>query len=107
MFPINHGMVLRRSLHERHPWLALNIFNAFRRAKEQVATETLGLAATHLVLGLLPQDSAQALRTDLYPYGVKSNGKTLETLAAYSAEQGLTPRRIDLEEVFAPSTLDL
>src|SRR3954452_19303058 len=34
IFPINHGMVLRRELYDRHPWLALNIFNAFRLAKE-------------------------------------------------------------------------
>ncbi|HEV7666841.1 MAG TPA: hypothetical protein VGQ62_25125 [Chloroflexota bacterium] len=107
VFPINHGMVLRRSLYERHPWLALNIFNAFRQAKEQVARETQRLAETHLELGLLPDGSRAALRTDLYPYGVRSNRKTLETLASYSAEQGLTARKVDLEEVFAPSTLDL
>jgi 4,5-dihydroxyphthalate decarboxylase len=107
MFPINHGMVMRRSLYEQYPWLALNIFNAFRLAKEEVADELSGLASTHVELGLLPAGSRQALRTDLYPYGVQSNRATLETLATYSYEQGLTPRKLDLEEVFAPSTLDL
>jgi 4,5-dihydroxyphthalate decarboxylase len=107
IFPINHGMVLRRSLYERHPWLALNIFNAFRLAKENVAGRTRQLMETHLDLGLLPAGSAKALQVDPYPYGVRSNRTTLETLAAYSAEQGLTPRQLDLEQVFAPSTLDL
>jgi 4,5-dihydroxyphthalate decarboxylase len=107
IFPINHGMVLRRSLYERHPWLALNVFNAFRLAKEQLARRTLDLVATHLELGLLPADAGTALRVDPYPYGAKSNRKTLETLAAYSCEQGLTPRQLALDEVFAPSTLDL
>jgi 4,5-dihydroxyphthalate decarboxylase len=107
IFPINHGMVLRRSLYEQHPWLPLNIFNAFRQAKEQVAAQTMQLAKTHLDLGLLPKGSARALRTDLYPYGVRSNRKTLETLADYSVEQGLTSRRVALEDVFAPSTMDL
>ena len=46
-------------------------------------------------------------RDDPYPYGVKSNRQTLDTLAAYSHEQGLTPRQLAVEEVFAPSTLDL
>ena len=104
IFPINHGMVVRRSLHERYPWLALNIFNAFRQAKERAAAETLHRAETRVELGLIP---AAALKTALYPYGVRSNGKTLETLAEYSVEQGLTPRKVDLGEVFAPSTLDL
>jgi 4,5-dihydroxyphthalate decarboxylase len=107
IFPINHGMVMRRSLYERHPWLALNIFNAFRMAKERVAERTRSLLATHLELGLLPADAARTLRVDPYPYGVKSNRRTLETLAAYSCEQGLTSRQLALEEVFAPSTLDL
>lgn len=31
----------------------------------------------------------------------------LDTLIEYSFEQKLTPRRLKLEEVFAPSTLDL
>ena len=35
IFPINHGMVVRRSIYEQHPWVALNIFNAFRLAKER------------------------------------------------------------------------
>src|SRR5438045_2293505 len=104
IFPINHGMVVRRSIYEQHPWVALNIFNAFRLAKDRVAARTRELVATHAELGLL---DARGLREDPYPYGVRSNQKVLETIADYSYEQGLTPRRVRLEEVFAPSTLDL
>jgi 4,5-dihydroxyphthalate decarboxylase len=107
IFPINHAMVLRRELYERHPWLALNIFNAYRLAKERVARRTRELTATHLELGLLPAEARAGLRVDPYPYGVRSNRKTLETLCQFSYEQGLTPRQLTLEEVFAPSTLDL
>ena len=107
IYPINHGLVVRRSLYEQHPWLALNIFNAYRLAKEQVAAELRRLASTHVELGLLTPAAARSLRTDPYPYGVKSNQKTLETLAAYSAEQGLSPRQLPLNEIFAASTLDL
>ena len=107
LFPINHGMVVRRSIYEKHPWVALNIFNAFRRAKEALAARTRELVATHFELGLLPAEAMQALATDPYPYGVKSNRHVLETVAQYSHEQGLTPRVMPLEEIFAPSTLDL
>ena len=37
---------------------------------------------------------------------MKSNRKVLDTVADYSYEQGLTPRRMQLE-IFAASTLDL
>ena len=107
IFPINHGMVVRRSIYDQHPWVVLNIFNAFRLAKEQVAARARELAATHIELGLLPPEAKQALAIDPYPYGVKSNQKVLETITEYSYEQGLTPRKMALDEIFAPSTLDL
>jgi 4,5-dihydroxyphthalate decarboxylase len=107
IFPINHGMVVRRSIYEQHPWVALNIFNAFRQAKERVAARMREMVSTHVELGLLGPDARKALSIDPYPYGVKSNLKVLETVAQYSYEQGLTPRLMPLEEIFAPSTLDL
>src|SRR5438128_1312169 len=107
IFPINHGMVVRRSIYEQHPWVALNLFNAFRQAKDSVAARMRELVSTHVELGLLGPDVVSALRVDPYPYGVQSNLHVLETLAAYSHEQGLTPRVVQLDELFAPSTLDL
>jgi 4,5-dihydroxyphthalate decarboxylase len=107
IFPINHCTVMRRSVYEQHPWTALNIFNAFRIAKERVLAEVKRESETHRVLGLLSEAGQDGLAQDPYPYGVKSNLKTLETAAQYSYEQGLTPRLVKLEEVFAPQTMDL
>jgi 4,5-dihydroxyphthalate decarboxylase len=44
---------------------------------------------------------------DPYPYGVKANRKMLETLIDFSHEQGLTSKKMKVEELFAASTLDL
>jgi len=107
IYPINHGMVVRRSIYEEHPWVALNIFNAFRQARDRAAARLRELASTHVELGLLGPEARKALAVDPYPYGVKSNKKVLETVAEYSHEQGLTPRVMQMEEIFAPSTLDL
>ncbi|HLZ28694.1 MAG TPA: hypothetical protein VKV73_15375 [Chloroflexota bacterium] len=107
IFPINHGMVIRRSIFEKHPWVPLNLFNAFRKAKERAAARMQELVSTHVELGLLGPDARTALAADPYPYGVKSNQKVLETVAQYSHEQGLTPRVMPMDEIFAPSTLDL
>lgn len=107
LFPVNHGLVVRRSLAERHPWIVLNIYNAFRRAKERWLAGVRAAVETHLALGLLPAETEKALACDPFPYGVARNRRLLETLAAYSYEQGLTPRRVAIEEMFAPSTLDL
>jgi 4,5-dihydroxyphthalate decarboxylase len=67
IFPMNHGIVVRRSIYEKHPWVALNIFNAYRLAKEQVLARTRELASTHVDLGLVPEGTAQGLQVDPYP----------------------------------------
>jgi len=103
LLPINHGMVVKRSLAERHPWIVLNVLKAFERANEIAERERLEHAQYHVATGLA---SAQALRTPLVRHGVQANRLVLETAAQYSQEQGLTPRRVRLEELFAPSTLD-
>ena len=103
LLPINHGMVVKRSLAERHPWIVLNVLKAFERANEIAERERLEHAQYHVATGLA---SAQALCTPLVRHGVKANRLVLETAAQYSEEQGLTPRRVRLEDVFAPSTLD-
>jgi 4,5-dihydroxyphthalate decarboxylase len=41
------------------------------------------------------------------PYGIEPNRKPLEALLQYSYEQGLAKRRVKIEELFVPSTLNL
>jgi 4,5-dihydroxyphthalate decarboxylase len=106
-FHINHGMVVRKSILDEHPWVALNLFNAFLKAKDQVYARTRELMDVYFRLGALPADLKKAAAMDPYPYGVKTNQKILTTITEYSNEQGLTPRVLGLDEVFAKSTLDL
>lgn len=106
-FPINHGVVIKRELHEQHPWVLLNIFNAFLQAKELVNAQARELAGPFFETGLLPSASHEAMSTELFAYGVRSNRTILEAISCFSHEQGLTPRVLGLEEVFAPQTMDL
>jgi len=107
LYPINHTLVMRRSLYERHPWIALNLFSAFVRAKEAVASRAQAYLRAYFDLGLIGDEAKRALAGDPMAYGVKAARPVLETIAQYVHEQGLSSRRIALEEVFAPSTLDL
>ena len=103
LLPINHGMVVKRELAERHPWVVLNVLKAFERASAIAEQERLEQARYHIDTGLVP---AEGLRTTLVKHGVKANRLVLETAAQYSQEQGLTPRRVKLEELFAASALE-
>ncbi len=106
ILPINHGMVIRREIAEKHPWTVLNLLKAFEQANDIANTERYAHAEYHLATGLLAPEAAEALRTPLVRHGIKANRMTLETAAQYSHEQGLTPRLIQLEEVFAASSME-
>ncbi len=106
IFPINHGMVVRRTIAEKNPWVITNLLAAFRKANEIAERERAIHTDYHIVTGLLPREAREALATPLIRHGIAANRKTLETAAQYSVEQGLTPRQMKLDEVFAPATLD-
>jgi 4,5-dihydroxyphthalate decarboxylase len=105
-FPINHGMAVRKSLVDQHPWVVLNLFKAFQRANDLANQQRMEHLEYYFAAGLLPQSMGDVLRTPLVSHGIKANRGVLETAARYSHEQGLTPRIIGLDEVFAASTLD-
>jgi 4,5-dihydroxyphthalate decarboxylase len=86
--------------------VVLNLLKAFDQANDIANNERMAHAEYHLAAGLLPTGAADALRTPLVRHGVASNRRVLETAAQYSHEQGLTPRLVKLEEVFAASTLE-
>jgi len=106
IFPVNHGMVVRRELAEKHPWVLLNVLKAFVEANELVNEQRMLHVEPYLEAGLLPEASRAALQTPLIEHGIKANRHILEAAAQYSYEQGLTRRQVGLEELFAASTLD-
>jgi 4,5-dihydroxyphthalate decarboxylase len=62
--------------------------------------------AYHLETGLLPPEARKALATQISCHGVAANRNVLETAAQYSHEQGLTPRLVTIDEMFAPSVME-
>jgi 4,5-dihydroxyphthalate decarboxylase len=108
IFPINHTVVVRRSLVERHPWIALNLYSAFVAAKDEIARAGASYLSWYFETGLLADDVARTLAAhDPLGYGFKAARPVLETVTQYVHEQGLCDRKVALDELFAPSTLDV
>jgi 4,5-dihydroxyphthalate decarboxylase len=107
IYPINHTVVIKRELYERHPWLALNLYHAFVAAKHEVEKETAETLQSYFDTGLIDPAGQRALLGDPKAYGMKASRKVIETIAQFVHEQGLTDRRVAVEEVFAPSTLEI
>jgi 4,5-dihydroxyphthalate decarboxylase len=107
IYPINHTVVVQRAVLERHPWIALNLYAAFAAARARAIREASENLGPFFAVGLLGDDARQALGRDPMPYGMRAARPVLETIAQYVHEQGLTDRCVGLEELFAPSTMDL
>ncbi|HTI86900.1 MAG TPA: hypothetical protein VL966_09875 [Alphaproteobacteria bacterium] len=106
IYPINHAMVIKRDIVERHPWVVLNLYKAFVKANEIAEKQRMDAVGYHIETGLLPREARKALATPLIRHGIAANRKVLETAAQWSFEQGLTPRLVKLDELFAPSVME-
>jgi 4,5-dihydroxyphthalate decarboxylase len=110
IFPIMHVVGIRRRLLEAHPWLAVNTYAAYLRAKDLCMRnmEKIGHLFTTLPWPVEELQRARALMGhDFWSYGAAENRVALEAVTRYAFEQGLTSRRFAVDELFAPSTLNL
>jgi len=110
LFPIMHAIGIRKSLVEKYPWVAVNVYKAFLKAKALCVHELgqIGHLATTLPWPVAAYDRARAVMgEDFWPYGAHENKLPLETLARYSFDQGLSVRRVPLDEMFAKPTYEL
>jgi 4,5-dihydroxyphthalate decarboxylase len=110
IFPIMHTVALREELWSKHPWIAVSLFKAFQRAKELAYQRLTDLNAykISIVWSREPVNEQKTLMgDDPWKYGWESNRHVVETLATYLYEQGLIKKPLNVEQVFAPNTLDL
>jgi 4,5-dihydroxyphthalate decarboxylase len=110
VYPIMHLLVLRRSLYERHPWLARSLVKGFSEAK-QACMDWLPGVGGHLAVSVpffnfYLEQTRELFGEDWWPYGVSDNRETLEAATRHSHAQGLSSRKLDIEELFAPHALD-
>ena len=104
--PVNHTYIVRGDIYRQHPDVATKLYEAFVEAKIQAAATMLERIPAALVFG--PEYLAitrDILGDDPFPYGIERNRAMLDTLIDYSHEQGLTPRKMTVEELFAAETL--
>jgi 4,5-dihydroxyphthalate decarboxylase len=107
IFPINHTVVVRRSILERHPWVARSLYDAFQAVKTTLRAQHDDNLAPYFATGLLNAAERTSLAKDPYEYGITATRPVLETITRYAHDQGLTKRVVALDEIFAPSTMDL
>ena len=105
IFPIMHTVVLREDIFRAHPWAAKSIYRAFCEARD-LAVE--GLYDTDALRVALPwlidhvEESWRVFGKDFWAYGLEPNRPTFAAVGRYVHEQGLSPRVVSADELFAP-----
>jgi 4,5-dihydroxyphthalate decarboxylase len=92
---VAHTVVVKSERLAADPSLAGQLFEAFKRAKEQAPADE-ALARTRELIG-----------SDPVPYGIAPNRATLDTVIRFNVDQKIIPQAGAVEDMFAPGTADL
>ena len=107
-FPIMHCIAVRRDVAERHPWLPVELFRAFARARAMALAE---LRLVNVLRVSLPwaaaayEEQAAVMGGDLWPYGFARNRDEIAAMVRFAVADGLAEDAIPPEGLFHPSTL--
>lgn len=99
VYPMHGTIVVKDAILAEHPWIARSLNHAFTRAKDEWLAKLNSGEATGA-----GADKYRALQKivgpDPLPYGIEANRPTIEALEKTAFEQGLTPRRMSMDELF-------
>ena len=104
--PIMHCVVVRRDVHDRHRWIARNLYDALCEARRRTMENLLDTGALSAMIPFLPaviDDTRETFGDDFWPYGTEPNRPALERFLIYAHQQSLTPRRVEVEALFDAS----
>ncbi len=110
IMPITHTIVLKKQLAEREPWIAKSLYTMFadaQRSADEIYQGDPKLSSLYDSVFIEEQQKA-AYGANPYAQGLGGpNRKIVETFVRYAHDQGYISRRIPVEELFVPGTLDL
>src|ERR1700752_5076075 len=103
LFPIMHLVGIKKTLHERYPWLATSVYKAFLEAKALAMIDLCDVNALMVTLPWLVAETKETMAVmgpDFWKYGVHENMPEIEALTQYAFEQGLIETKPGVEELF-------
>ena len=106
IFPIMHTVVLKTSLYREKPWLAVSFYRAFCRARDlayqsMYDTDALTVSLPWVIEAV--EETRGIFGPQIWDYSVEGSLPTLNALLTYLDEQGLSKRRMTVEELFVPN----
>ncbi|MDR0359210.1 MAG: 4,5-dihydroxyphthalate decarboxylase, partial [bacterium] len=108
IFPIMHVVAIRQQVLDKHPWAALNLLEAFERAKSRAMQRLEDPRTVSLAwLRALQEEERAILGDDPWQYGAGDvNATALRTFTGYAVAQGVAVRDLPVSDLFDASTLE-
>jgi 4,5-dihydroxyphthalate decarboxylase len=105
-FHCNHHVIVQNRILREHPWVALEMYNAFQRSKEVAYDRARRAPLAYLYFpGQDFQAQAAHLGDDPFPIGLRAMGKNIERAIQGSLEHGLLTKPLRLEDLYFRTTL--
>ena len=97
-----HVVGIKQEIVERYPWVAINMHKAFMQAKALAMARMENPRIVPLAWYRESwEEQEKILGKDPWEYGLTDrNTKNFDRLVTYSVEQGLSQRRLALDELF-------
>jgi len=98
VYPMHGTIVVKDEVLAQYPWVARSLYDAFRKAKEDWVADWRnggGETADDQKYRKLAQ-----IVGDPLPYGMAPNIRTIDALRTAAFKQGLTPRLMEIDEIF-------
>ncbi|MGH7768910.1 MAG: PhnD/SsuA/transferrin family substrate-binding protein, partial [Candidatus Binatia bacterium] len=107
-FPIMHTLLIKTEVLEKHPWVAMSMFNAWQASKERCyeRLEWQRVHQTSLWYRALWEEERAAAGRDIYSWGFHRTRPEVDKMLDYSHRHGMTPKRFAPEDMFHPTTLE-
>ena len=103
----NHHIIVQNRIVKDHPWVPMELYNAFTRSKAVAYQRARQQMEAYLYFnGSDFQDQAAIFGADPYPCGMKAMRPMVERLFQGSLEQGLIRKPVTVEEIYHPTTID-
>jgi 4,5-dihydroxyphthalate decarboxylase len=103
----NHHVIIKDEVLAEHPWVAMELMDAFTRSKEVAYERAVKTQGAYLMFEQeYRRRQAAVFGRDPYPLGLKAMRKTVERAIRGSLEQGLIRKPIAVEDLYFRTTLD-
>jgi 4,5-dihydroxyphthalate decarboxylase len=100
IFPIMHPIVVKKEILDRDPWVATSLYEAFMESKRLYRELMQQPHRLSFVWNKL-EEERQFFGKDPFYQGLQENRHDVESMIQFAEEQGMLPRPLGVEELFA------